>query len=145
MSEAGTGNVRGDVRVGGNLTGQLAIGHHIEQNMVQFRRDDPVTAAEHAGLTALFDALRGRVEAELPVDQRAMALDRVEELAEAVTDEKPQLSTMEAALLWFRKRVPELAGAVKELILNPLVSRIVGATGDVTAEKFDAFLRGVAG
>ena len=144
MSDADTGTVRATVHFGRDLTGQLAIGNRIRQSMGQFDRDDPVTAAERAELTALFDALRKRIAAEVPVDQQGSALDRVDELADAVTDEKPELSTITAALTWFRKKLPELAAAVKDLILNPLVSRVVGATGEVAAAEFGEFLPGVA-
>ena len=140
-----TGGVHATVKVGGNLTGQLAIGKRIRQSMEQFDRSDPVTAAERAQLTALVAALRERIETEAPADQQARALDRVDELADAVTDKKPELSTIKAALNWFRNKVPQMAGAVKELVLNPLVARIVGATGEVAAEEFGEFLRSVAG
>jgi hypothetical protein len=37
---------------------------------------------------------------------------------------------------WFREKVPALADAVRNLVLNPLVSRIVRAAGDVAAADF---------
>jgi hypothetical protein len=37
---------------------------------------------------------------------------------------------------WFSAHVPKVAGAVSELILSPLVRRIVGAAGDLAAAEF---------
>jgi len=37
---------------------------------------------------------------------------------------------------WFSAHLPRLAGAVSELVLSPLVGKIVGAAGDLATAEF---------
>lgn len=110
-----------------------------------FDRTEPVSEAELADLQALIEGLRARVAADAPSEQRESALERVDELAEAVTAEVPELGTARYVIGWFRKKIPTLAGAVRDLVLNPLVSRVVGAAGDVAAADFQQFLHDMTG
>jgi hypothetical protein len=121
----------------------VAIGHDITQNLEQFSRTEPVTEAELADLRALIAGLRSRVATDAPLECRESALERVDELAEAVTAEEPELGTARYVMGWFRKKAPASAGAVRDLVLNPLVSRIVGAAGDVATADFQQFLHDV--
>lgn len=145
MAENATGRVYAVIKIGGNIDGQVAIGHDITQNMEQFDRTEPVTDAERADLSALIEGLRAIVAADAPPEQRESALERVNELAEAVVAEEPELGTVRYVLGWFRRKVPGLAGAVRTLILNPLLSRVVGAAGDVAAADFQRFLHDLSG
>lgn len=143
MTKRDTGRVHAVIRIDGNNTGQIAVGGDINQNIEQFNRTEPVTDAEIADLQALIADLRLQVQANTSPECREGALERIDELAEAMTAEQPELGTARYVLDWFRKKVPAMAGAVRTLILNPLVSRIVGAAGDVAAADFQHFLHDI--
>jgi hypothetical protein len=144
MSKYEDDRVRGIIKVGGGVHGQIAVGNGIVQNLER-NRGGTVTDADQADLRALLHALRVQVAAEAPSDRRAGALERVDELTEALTTEEPEIGTVRYVLGWFRKQVPALAGTVRGLVLNPLVSRIVEAAGDVAAADFEQFLRDLPG
>ena len=74
--------------INGNVNGQVAVG----QNIIQSYTD------VHQGLTG--------------AEKRASALERVEELEQAITEKKPNLWTMEYVKKWFGKHIPGLAGAL---------------------------------
>ena len=96
-------------------------------------------------LQLLLDDLRARIATEAPPERRDGAVERVEELAEAITAEQPDIGTVRYVLNWFRDKVGPLAGAVRDLVLNPLVAKVVGAAGDVAAQDFERLLRDVTG
>jgi hypothetical protein len=141
MAKNEESHVRAVIRVGGGVRGQIAVGNEIVQNLERHDGGRTVTDADRADLLGLLDALRARVAAESLSEQRTGALERVDELTDALTTEEPEIGTVRYVLGWFRKKVPALAGAVRDLVLNPLVSRIVGAAGDVAAADFEQFLR----
>ena len=58
------------------------------------------------------------------------------ELQQAVAEEKPDLTTMEYVRNWFAKNVPALAGAVTGVIVNPIVGKLVEAAGETLSEEF---------
>lgn len=74
--------------------------------------------------------------AEAPPEKKEAALERVQELEEAVTAEKPDLTTMEYVKQWFVKNLPGLAGAVTGVVVNPIVGKLVEAAGDALAAEF---------
>jgi hypothetical protein len=145
MTTDPTDRVRTVVKIDGDVGGQVAIGHGITQSILQVHRTDTVTEAELADLSALIDDLRSRVAADTPPELRTSALERIDELAEAVTAEKPELDTARYVMGWFHRKVPTLASAVRTLILNPLLSRVVGAAGDVAAADLQHFLHDISG
>jgi hypothetical protein len=145
VTKSDTNRVHAVIKIDGNAGGQMAVGNRITQNIEQFDRTEPVTDAELADLRALIASLRTQVAANTPPEFRESALERIDELAEAVTAEQPEFGTARYVLGWFRKKVPALAGAVRDLVLNPLVSRVVGAAGDVAAADFQHFLHDMTG
>jgi len=145
MTKNEDSRVRASIKVGGGVRGQIAVGNDIVQNLKRYDGVDPVSDAEWAELRTLLDGLRAQVTADAPSDQRDSALERVDELAEAVTADEPEIGTLRYVLGWFRRKVPALAGAVRDLVLNPLVSRVVGAAGDVAAADFEHLLRDISG
>jgi hypothetical protein len=111
---------------------QFAVGHDIEQRNV---REAP-TEADVRDLLQLLAALRAQVESEAPVEQRAAAVAKVDELAEALAQPEPDLATMESVRNWFVRRLPALAGGVTGVLINPIVGKLVGAAGDALAAEF---------
>ena len=95
----------------------------------------------HYGLDAndlegLFAALRELVAEQSPSDQKEEALHEVDLLQEAVEEDEPNLSKMESVLNWFKDNIPQLAGAVASVILNPIVGKVLEAAGELAAEEF---------
>ena len=141
MTHKSEGGVHAAIKVRGSVAGQIAVGNDIYQ---QIRHDSaPVTDAERAELHALLDDLRAHVAATSPPEQRDGALERVDELGEAVTAAEPEIGTVRYVLGWFSRKIPALADTVRKLVLNPLVSRVVGAAGDVAATDFEQFLHDI--
>ena len=140
-----TGRVRAVVKIDGDVGGRVAIGHGITQRIHQVHPTDAVTEAELIAVRALVDELRARVAVDTPPELRASALERVDEVADAVTAQEPKADVARYVMGWFRRKVPAAAGAVRDLILNPLLSRVVGATGDVAAADFQHLLHDISG
>jgi hypothetical protein len=87
-------------------------------------------------LGSLFQALYRLVEEQAPPDQKQRALQEVDALKEAIEDEEPDLGKMESVLRWFKRNLPQVAGAVSSVILHPIVGQLVEAAGDVIAAEF---------
>jgi hypothetical protein len=126
--------------IGGAATGQTAIGVDITQVHTEVA---PVSEAELAELRQAIDSLKTQVPEQAPPDKQAQAVQHLEELHEAVTAPKPELSTIEYVRNWFIKNIPTMAGAVTSIVLGPIVGRLVQAGGDVLAADFKRRLGGV--
>jgi hypothetical protein len=87
-------------------------------------------------INKLFQGLGSLVQQQAPPEKRAKALREVGELKEAVLADKPDLGKMESVLRWFRKNIPQLAGAVGSVILNPLIGKVMEAAGELVVEEF---------
>jgi hypothetical protein len=125
-----------NVTVSGPVSGQVAIGNGINQtNMLGVAKPE-VTQADLDELHRMLAEMKTQLKLEAAPDQQAAALERMDELEEAVTAEKPDLTTMEYVKRWFVKHVPELAGAVTSVIIHPIVGKLVEAAGDGLAAEF---------
>lgn len=125
-------HISGNVTVGGGLSGELLIGKDIS---VERRGDTQIeiTERDRAEAHALFEELRAQVRRETAGETQPAALQRVDELEEAVNSEKPRLSTVEHVRDWFADHLPKLAGAVTSVVLSPIVGKLVQAGGDMAA------------
>lgn len=120
--------------ISGDVSGQVAVGNNIHQSRSEIHQT--VTSAEIQELQDMLAQLKSQVEAEAPADKRAAALERVDELEQAITEKKPDLSTMEYVKNWFGKNIPGLAGAVVSVVVHPIVGKLVEAAGDLLAVDF---------
>jgi hypothetical protein len=120
----------------GPVSGQVAIGNGISQANMLGVATPEVTQADLDELHRMLVELKTQLKSEAAPDQQAAALERMDELEEAVTAEKPDLTTMEYVKRWFVKHVPELAGAVTSVIIHPIVGKLVEAAGDGLAAEF---------
>lgn len=136
MSEQRRGDaISGNVHVTGSNAGQIAIGTQIEQRQaLGDAAVAAVTEAEREQVRLAFAQLREQVAAGAPPEQRAAAVERVEELQEAVFAEEPDLTTVQYVTRWFRRNLPSLAGSVASLVVHPLVGRLVQVAGDQLVE-----------
>jgi len=120
----------------GEVSGQVAVGKEIQQTQVIGEARPGVTEEELAALRAMLADLKVKVEAEAPLEKKVAALERVEELEEAIATEEPDLTTMEYVKRWFVKNLPGLAGAVTGVVIHPIVGKLVEAAGDALAAEF---------
>ena len=114
---------------------QVAVGKGITQ--IQ-EYGPPPTAEDIAQLQQMFADLKAKIEQEVEPDEKENALQRVDELKEAVTAKEPDITTMEYVKNWFGKHVPAVASSVVDLIVNPVVGKFVAAGGKALAATFRA-------
>ncbi len=121
--------------ISGDVSGQVAVGKDIEQKQIIGARPQ-VTEADLEAIRQMMADLRAQVAAQAPPEKKDPALERVNELEEAITAEEPDLTTVEYVKKWFAKHLPQLAGAVTSVVLNPIVGKVVEAAGEVAASEF---------
>lgn len=129
-------NVGGDyivANIGAN-SGQVAVGKDIHQ-VQQVGSGNQVTEADLKQVQQLFAALKQQIAQQAPPDKKDAALERVSELQEEVTSQKPSLSTFEYVRNWFLKNLPSLAGAVTSVVVNPILGKVVEAAGTIAADQ----------
>ena len=114
---------------------QVAVGHHIKQSQVH-GAPPVMTEEEMAQLRQMFEDLKAKIVQDVPPAEKEKALERVDELQEAVTAKEPDLTTMEYVRNWFVKNLPSVAGSVVGLIVHPLVGKLVEVGGDALASTF---------
>jgi hypothetical protein len=128
------------VSIGGSVRegGQVGVGRDISQSYVRTHTEGAaaVTEADLAELRRAVEAVKAQIVAEVPPDQQAAALERVDELQEAVVADEPDLTTLQYIRKWFGKNLPKVAGSVTGLIIHPVVGKIVEAAGDLAARQF---------
>jgi len=136
MSDERRGDaISANVSVTGSNAGQIAVGNQIEQRQaLGDAAVAAVTEAEREQVRLAFAQLREQVTAQAPPEQRAAAVERVEELQEAIFADDPDLTTIQYVSRWFRRNLPSLAGAVTGIVINPLVGRLVQVAGDRLVE-----------
>ena len=118
----------------GNVSGQVAVGKNITQLKTEVHQ--AVTPEEMDELRQVLAELRNKVASEAPADKKDAALERIDELEQAVTEKKPDLSTMEYVRNWFVKNLPGVAGAIISVVVHPIVGKLVEATGDALTSDF---------
>lgn len=137
MATPDSGDGGGDVRatVTGNVSGQVAVGTGNVQHQVV--GGAAVTGAELAELRALLAAARRDVADQAPADKRGPAIERLDELDEAIDGDDPDLlrTTVEYVKRWFTRQLPDLAGTVVGVLVHPVLGRIVAAAGGAVADR----------
>jgi|GEM_PF-655448 len=130
--------------ISGDISGQVAVGKGITQTQTIGAARPEVTETDGsaelaealAELRQALADLKAKVAAEAPPEKKDAALERVEELGEAITAKEPDLATMEYVKGWFAKNLPGLAGAVTSVVVHPIVGKLAEATGDALAAEF---------
>ncbi len=124
------------INVGGGNYGALWAG---DQNRVIVNaKTGATTTLSPQDVRTLSDAiaaLRDRVASEAPPAQRAAALSQVAALETALLSE-PKVGRMEEVRNWFVKHLPSMLGAVTTLFVNPIVGKVVEASGEMAASAF---------
>lgn len=128
------------ISIGGDNSGQLAIGDNNTQEYTSLVNSQNTAAepspADLATLRQMFATLKTQVAETAPADKKASALERIDELEEAITAEEPDLTTMDYIKRWFVKNLPTLSGAVTSVVIHPIVGKLVEAAGTMAADEF---------
>jgi serine/threonine protein kinase len=80
--------------------------------------------------------LKTHVAAEAPAGKKTAALERLDELSEALTATPPDLDTLAYVKSWFGKNLPALAEAVTAVIGHPSVEQLMVAAGEAVAVEY---------
>ena len=126
-----TANIKGDI------SGQVAVGKNIKQEQTIITENIQVTEAELDELKSVISDLKEKIKSEVSPDMQNAATERIEELEKAITEEKPDLTTMEYVQNWFVKNLPSIAGGVTSLVIHPIVGKLVQAGGDALVTEFN--------
>jgi hypothetical protein len=121
--------------VTGSVQGQVAIGKEIAQHQEAGAMSIGLTDADRAELSAVFAKLRDDVAASAPDTERAAALERIDELHEAIATDDPDLTTVHYVKQWFARKLPTAAGLVASVLVHPLVGAIVQRAGEKLADS----------
>ncbi|HEX3316680.1 MAG TPA: hypothetical protein VHR88_01575 [Solirubrobacteraceae bacterium] len=127
---------------GATVSGTVGVGKGIDQRQAVGSMTTEVTQAELAELRSAFDDVRAQVRAEAPEDKRGPALERIDELEEALVTDKPDPATAGYVKGWFARNAPSIAGAVVSLVVHPVVGKLVEAGGNALAEQFARLVGG---
>lgn len=127
---------RGEISIQGNVSGQIAVGNQITQTQSIQTIHAQITEADLQELHGLIEDLKQQVVTAAPPELKDRALERTSELEEAITAEKPDLTTMEYVRDWFVKHLPQLAGSVTALVVHPIVGKLVEVSGEAISFEF---------
>lgn len=122
------GGDRISARITGSVSGQVAIGSTIRQ--MQSQGPAEVTEEERSKVRSLFAQLRSTVVDVAPADLRDGAVERVEELRQAVVAQPPNPTTIRYVNRWFARKLPELAPRVTSALADPAVAKMLKVAGD---------------
>jgi hypothetical protein len=122
--------------ISGTISGQVAIGENITQEQTIKVEGSGITEADLVALQKLIEELKEQIASEAPADKQKAALEKATELEEAIIAKKPDIPTMEYVRNWFGKNLPQMAGAVAGLVVNPIVGKLVEAAGETIAHEF---------
>ncbi|HYO36009.1 MAG TPA: hypothetical protein VER97_08040 [Geodermatophilus sp.] len=146
MTENPSGTSGHQVSVGGSVPGQFVVGDRNKLTHIETSHQAPaVTEADLADLRRAVEEVKAKIRADASPEQQDAALERVDELEQAVVAEEPDLTTLQYVRNWFVKNLPQLAGAVTGLVVHPVVGKVVEAAGDLAASQFRQLFGGSTG
>ncbi len=124
-----------DVNIGGDVSGQIAVGRGITQKQVR----TVLTPEFLAEIRTAVSEVRSRVEEQAPPELVAEANAQLDQLSQAISEEEPSPeelpSRMERVRNWFIEHLPSMAGTVSSLVIHPIVGRLVEVAGDHAADS----------
>ncbi len=137
MSDQSQPNKNINVNFNGQVSGQVSFGDQVNMTQNVTNVTGQVTQEEMAQLTEVFQNLRTQVEDVAKTDkEKEAAIERVEELREAITTEEPDVSTMEYVKRWFTKNLPSVAGTITGVLVHPVVGKLVSSAGEAISDEF---------
>lgn len=123
-----------EATISGPVGGQVAIGSNISQQMRA--NHSPPSAEELASLRKQLSSLQEQAVLIAPDWKKQATEEHMAKLEQAVLSEKPKLVTMAYVKEWLEENLPEIADAASQLILSPIVFRLVQAAGEAATIQF---------
>lgn len=119
----------GDVYKDVSIEGTGAVGR--ESTVVVLKQDEIET------VNRLFADLNSQLMSvpDISEDRRNEAISKAEELNNEIIKEKPKPSKIEQLKGWLIDNVPEVAGAVTSLFVNPIVGKVVEKAGKMVSNR----------
>jgi hypothetical protein len=140
VSEEKSEGDRISANITGPVQGQVAVGKGIRQRQEGVSMSIEVSAADLAELHQAFADLKNEVAAAAPPESKDAAVQRLDELEEAITADKPDLTTVQYVKRWFAKNLPALAGSVTGILVHPVVGKLVQSAGEAIAGRFQGVI-----
>src|SRR5215467_10489752 len=125
------------VKIGGDVSGQIAVGDGVTQVHTTGAARPEVTEADLSAIKQMLEGLKAQVELQAPPDKKDEAFHQVQELHEAISSKEPDLDRMSGVKSWFKRNIPTLAGTVVSVIVNPIVGKVVEAAGEGLASEIE--------
>lgn len=127
-----------NISIGGDNSGQFAIGDNNSQHSLINSQNTAAapSPADLATLRQMFVNLKEQIAETAPNDKKASALERIDELEDAITADTPDLTTMDYVKRWFAKNLPTVSGAVTSVVIHPIVGKLVETAGTMAADEF---------
>jgi hypothetical protein len=136
MSKSDKSGAGISISVGGSNYGALWAG---DQNRVivnaKTGATTTLTPEDVRGLSDALNTLRDRIASEAPPGRREEALAQVAELQSAILPQ-PKVNRMREVRDWFVKHLPSMLGAVTTVFINPILGKVVEASGEMAATAF---------
>ena len=107
----------------GDVSGQVAVGKSIKERPGTELTDE-VRGRISEALATLKDAVVERVTDEL---LQSAAVERIDELEEALLSDETDLTTVAYVRRWIARRLPELRHDMEDFVANPVVASLTGA------------------
>ena len=119
----------GDVYKDVSIEGTGAVGR--ESTVIVLKQDEIET------VNRLFADLNSQLRSvpDISEDKRNEAIIKAEELNNEIIKEKPELGKIEQLKGWLKDSVPEVAGAVTSLFVNPVIGKVVEKAGGMISER----------
>jgi hypothetical protein len=121
--------VSGDADIIGAVSGSTVVtaGRDV---IIHYR--DPNTS-----LISLLGSLRREIASQAPAGEKIDALEQVEELEHALQSDQTDFYVFSRIQEWFKKRLPELAGALTSILLHPAVREAVKKQQEVLEDELE--------
>lgn len=136
MSKQNTATAGDTIHISvGEHSKNVAAGKDVTQNVTEQVANFQVTTEDLSAVKKIFAELKEQVPKEISSEMQPPAIERIDELEEAITGEKPDLTTMEYVKNWFTKKLPQFAGKIISVLVNPIVGKVVEAGGEIAAAE----------
>lgn len=119
----------GDVYKDVSIEGTGAVGR--KSTVIVLKQDEIET------VNRLFADLNSQLRSvpDISEDKRNEAISKAEKLNNEIIKEKPEPGKIEQLKGWLVDNVPEVAGAVTSLFINPIVGKVVEKAGKMISKR----------
>ncbi len=131
IGSGGSIQAGGDVYKDVSIEGIGAVGSG--STVIVLKQDEIET------VNRIFSDLNSQLKSipDISKDKRNEAINKAEELNKEILKEKPELGKIEQLKGWLKDNVPEVAGAVTSLFVNPVIGKVVEKAGEMISDGIE--------